>query len=81
MCVNVQMSDETQALIFKSRAEQAVEARYGEPVAAILRRLYHDDGLSQEEIADRLGTSRSSVIRWMATYRIPTRDRRKVAAA
>ena len=75
------MSDEPQALIFKSRAEQAVEARYGEPVAAILRRLYHDDGLSQEEIADRLGTSRSSVIRWMATYRIPTRDRRKVAAA
>lgn len=75
------MSDATQALIFKSRAEQAIEARYGEPVAGILRRLYHDDGLSQEEVADRLGTSRSSVIRWMATYRIPTRDRRKVAAA
>lgn len=30
-----------------------------------LERLYHDEGLSQGEIADRLGTSKPTVHRWM----------------
>lgn len=68
-------------LKIKSRTEQMVELRHGAPVEVLIRRLYVNEGLSQEEVAEALGVGRKAVIRWMATYGIPTRDRRKVAAA
>lgn len=74
------MADKQTAFRPKSRAEQLVEARHGEPVDAVLRRLYVDESLSQEQVARRLGVGRQAVIRWMAEYGIPTRDRRRVAA-
>jgi predicted DNA-binding protein (UPF0251 family) len=64
----------------KSRTEQIVEAQHGAPLEALLRRLYVTEGLSQDKVAATLGISQRSVIRWMAAYGIPTRDRRKVAA-
>lgn len=67
-------------LKIKSRSEQLVELRFGEPVAALLARLYVDRGMTQDEVAAELGVGRKAVIRWMADYGIPARDRRKVAA-
>lgn len=64
----------------KSRTEQVVEARFGEPVDVLIRRLYDDEGLSQEQVATKLGVGRKAVLTWMGAYGIPTRDRRKVAA-
>lgn len=64
----------------KSWREQVVEKQHGAPVDALLRRYYVTEGLSQEEVARTLGIGRETVIRWMALYGIPTRDRRRVAA-
>lgn len=56
-----------------------VRARIGEEVPDAVRRLYSDEGLSQEEIADRLGVHRITVVNWMRDWGIPTRDRRALA--
>lgn len=64
----------------KSRSEQLVEQRHGMPVEVLLRQLYVTDGLPQDEVARVLGVGRKAVIRWMAEFGIPARDRRKVAA-
>lgn len=63
----------------KGRQEQIVEARFGASVDALLDRLYHSDGMSQQQIADTLGVHRSTVVRWMKERGIQTRDRRAVA--
>lgn len=59
-------------VIFKSRAEQRVEAEFGIDVDAVLRFLYHDNGLNQEQIAARLRVSRSTVVEWMKRHSVPT---------
>lgn len=64
----------------KSRAEQLVEARRGASVETLLRRLYVDEGRTQEQVAEELGVGRDTVYAWMRKYRIPTRDRRAVPA-
>jgi DNA-binding GntR family transcriptional regulator len=74
------VSDDNGALIFKSRAEQAVEARFGEPVETVLRRLYFDERLSQEQVAERLGVGRQTVIRWFAKYDLVGRHPREFVA-
>lgn len=74
------MRDTSGTLIFKSRAEQAVEARFGEPVDVLLRRLYHEERLSQADIAVRLGVGRSSVIRWFTKYGLVGRHPREFVA-
>ncbi len=74
------MRDGLRQLNLKSRTEQLVEQRHGASVESLLRRLYVSEGLSQDEVARVLGVGRKAVIRWMAVYSIPTRDRRKVAA-
>ena len=66
-------------LPFKSRREQQLEREHGMSVDALLRRLYVDEGLSQQQIARRLGVSRGAVVAWMARWGIPTRDRRALA--
>lgn len=61
----------------KSRREQMVSARNGgRDVPELLRDLYETQGLSQEEVAARLGVHRATVVRWMAEFGIQTRDRR-----
>lgn len=65
----------------KSRTEQLVEASHGLPVDQLIQRLYVDEGLSQEQVASRLGVGRKAVITWMADYGIPARDRRVAAKA
>lgn len=65
---------------FQSRQEQALQFEHGAPVEELLRRLYVDEGLTQAQVAERLGVHVRSVIRWMAKYGIQTRDRRALAA-
>lgn len=64
----------------KTREQQIVEARHGAPVEVLLRRLYVAEGLTQQQVADTLGVSVRSVIRWMIDLGIPSRDRRAVKA-
>lgn len=66
--------------VVKGPTEQLIEARFGSDLASLLRRLY-DSGLSQQAVADELGVHRVTVVRWMKTYGIPTRDRRAVPEA
>lgn len=60
---------------------QLVEHAHGEPIERLLERLYVHEGLTQAQIADQLGVGLRSVVRWMATAGIPTRDRRALATA
>lgn len=65
----------------KSRAEQVVSGRHGgADVPDLIRELYDTRGLSQDEVAVVLGVHRSTVVRWMRDWGIPTRDRRAVPA-
>lgn len=63
----------------KSRAEQVVQARHGREVPELIRELYVDQGLSQEEVAEQLGVHRSTLVHWMRDFGIQTRDRRALA--
>jgi DNA-directed RNA polymerase specialized sigma subunit len=65
----------------KSRHQQIVEARFGEPIDELLTRLYVDEGRSQAEIAEALGVSRNAVVRWMAQLGIESRFGPKPAEA
>lgn len=56
-----------------------MEHQQGAPLRDVLTRLYVDEGLSQQQVAERLGISRDTVVRWMAEEGIPTRDRRALA--
>lgn len=68
----------TPDIAVKTAAEQVLEARYGKSVPDLLRQLYFVDGMSQRQMADTLGVHRSTVVRWMRAWSIPTRDRRAV---
>lgn len=75
------MQDTTASpLVFKSRAEQRVEALHGEEIGALLHRLYFDERLTQEQVADRLGVGRSTVIRWFTKYGLAGRHPREAVA-
>ncbi len=63
---------------FKTRAEQRIEAEYGEPVETLLRRLYFDDRLTQQEVAVRLRVGHSTVIRWFGKYGLEGRHPREM---
>jgi DNA-binding transcriptional regulator YiaG len=65
--------------VLLSRQEQLIEHRFAEPMDVLLRRLYVDEELTQQQIAERLDVHVRSVIRWMAKHHIPTRDRRALA--
>lgn len=67
----------TDPIIYKSRTEQRVEAETGEEITALLRRLYHGEGKSQDAIASQLGVSRGTVVDWMIRWDIPTRPPRQ----
>lgn len=64
------MTDGT--LIFKSRTEQRIEAETGQDIADVLRGLYHDRGLSQEEMAAELRVHRTTVVDLMKRHAIAT---------
>lgn len=65
----------------KTREEQIVEERFAASVPDLLRVLYLEDRLTQEQVAEKLDVSRSTVIRWMKRHDIDKRQRQKAAAA
>lgn len=63
----------TTNVVLKSNAQQRLEARLGQPLETALRDMYHREGLTQIEIAERLGLDQSTVTRWMRQFGIPVR--------
>ena len=60
-------------MVLKSTAQQMLEAELGRDLPALLEELYGRDGLSQAEIAEKLGLDASTVSRWMRQWGIPLR--------
>lgn len=52
---------------------QHAEARFGRPLGDLLTAWYHDEGLTLDEIGDRLGITKGAVSRWMERFGVPTR--------
>lgn len=57
----------------KSRAQQLIERRIGEPIEQALHRLYVVEQQQQDEIAVGWGIDRATVSRWMTQFDIETR--------
>jgi transposase len=57
----------------KSAGMQLVEQRFDRPIDDLLRELYDDEGLTQDQIADRIGVDVTTVRRWMERFGIRTR--------
>lgn len=70
-------------IVVKTRGMQLVEAREGRDIEELLRDLYERQGLTQEQIAQRLGVRRATVVDWMAALGIAARylGSRKAAVA
>lgn len=60
--------------------QQVVEAQLGRPAREVVESLYIGEGLSQAEIATRLGIHRVTLVRWMRDWGIPTRSIRSRVA-
>ena len=50
-----------------------MERRMGRPLADVLTDLYHQEGLTLAGVAERIGVSVNTVIRWMDALDIETR--------
>ena len=50
-----------------------VEARSGEPIEVLLRRLYVDEDKTLEQISKELGVPLTTVGRWVRKFGIPRR--------
>lgn len=57
----------------KGEVQQRIEAETGEDLEITLRRLYLEDGLSQDAIAIRFNTHRDTIRRYMRDFGIETR--------
>jgi DNA-binding MarR family transcriptional regulator len=54
----------------KTRDQQILEHRVGEPLQIALHRLYVIERRNQEEIAEQWGIEQSTVSRWLKTFGI-----------
>lgn len=63
----------------KSRTEQVVEQRTGRELPDLLRELYIEQRVTQEEIAEALGVHRVTVTKWLGQFGISREDRPAVA--
>lgn len=52
---------------------QRLEAEMGEPMDAILRRLYLDEGLTVDQVGQRLGITKGAASRWLERFGVETR--------
>lgn len=62
-----------QQQVLKSRGMQMVERQFGQPLESLLRELYERDGLTVDQVAERLGVTKGTVSRWMARVGIEAR--------
>lgn len=58
---------------------QLLEARLGKPMDQILTELYLDEGLTVEQVGQRLGITKGAASRWLDRFAIPRRYRRSAA--
>ncbi len=58
-----------------SHAKKLVRVSTGREVADVLRDLYLEQRRTQQEIADSLGVSRDTIVRWLGEYGISRNDR------
>lgn len=64
----------TANVVTKSAAQQILEGQLGRPLPDVLHEWYHRDGLTQAEIAAKLGgLDQSTVTRWMRQFGIAVR--------
>lgn len=59
----------------KTRGQQVIEARIGEPIDVALRRRYVEQGKDQAEIAEEWGLDRATISRWLRDFGISRLDR------
>ena len=52
---------------------QRAEARFGRSLGDLLHEWYHVEGLTLDQIGDRLGITKGAVSRWMEKFGIETR--------
>ena len=65
----------TVGLQIKTPAQQRIEAQYKAPIADVLRRLYLDEGLSQECIASKLRVHRITITKWIGEFGLSKRSK------
>jgi DNA-binding MarR family transcriptional regulator len=58
-----------QQVVCRTREMQRIEARYGEPMGDILRRLYVENGLTVDQVARELGYTKGAISRWLERFR------------
>lgn len=59
----------------KTRGQQVLERRLGEPLDEVLRRRYVDEGATQDQIAADWSIDRATVSRWLRDFGITRLDR------
>lgn len=59
----------------KTRGQQLIEHRLGEPLEEALYRLHVSEGRDQKEIAQTWGLDQSTVSRWLRDFNISRYDR------
>lgn len=62
-----------QQVVLRTREMQLIEAEHGQPIDALLRDLYVEQGLGVQDIAERLHLTKGTVSRWMDRLGIPAR--------
>lgn len=73
--------DQSEVFRPKSIAMQEMEHRLGRDLDDVLRELYHEEGLTQRQVGDRLGIDSSTVARWMRERGIRARREGRRAVA
>ncbi|AEG14820.1 hypothetical protein Desku_1237 [Desulfofundulus kuznetsovii DSM 6115] len=51
-----------------------IEARFGEPVATLIRHYYYEKGYTLDQLAQLFGVGRATVSVWMLKLGLPTRS-------
>lgn len=70
-----------QQVVLRSAEMQRVEARFGRSLDVLLREWHHDEGLTLEEIGQRLELTKGAVSRWMDRFGVERRRRSRRAQA
>lgn len=50
-----------------------MEARYGQSLDLLLTSWYHEEGLTLDQIGERIGITKGAVSRWMERFGVTTR--------
>lgn len=54
-----------------------MEARFGQPLDVLLTTWYHEEGLTLEQIGERIGITKGAVSRWMERFDVSARRPRR----